>query len=642
VTHDTYAGPARERGAPPAEGVRAEPFPIAVVGIGCRFPGAHGPREFWRLLSSGGDAVGEVPPERFDAAVYRTALDQDGEPLLSSAAGGFLERADAFDAEFFGISPYEAARMDPQQRLFLETAWEAVEDAGLAPSELAGSRTGVYVAQLTTHYWEELYRAGVWDVHAMVGAEIRGNLPARLSHALDLRGPAVSVDASCASALLAVHLACQGLRLGELDAAVVGATNLVTNPEDGVVLSRGTLLSPTGRCRFGDAAADGFVRSEGIAAIVLKPLERALADGDRVYSVILGGAASNDGASNELFITPSEAGQREKLEAAYAAAGVAPRDVDYVEAHGAGTRVGDRTELAALGAVLGAGRGGRGRLLVGSVKSNIGHTESSSGLAGLIKVSLALWHGEIPATLHVRRPNPEVDWSGGGLRLARRHTPWPRPGRRALAGVNSFGISGANVHLVLSGAPPQAAAPVQPPTQNTYVLPLSARSAGALTALQHSYLSLLEAPNADRTLSDLCHTAAVRRAHHRYRYAAVGDNAAALAEQVRAEAAAGAAEAAGPTLDTPLVVYVFPGLGAQWTGMARDLLAQCPPFARALRVYDAAVQAEAGWSVLDLLASDDPLTDVGLAQPAVWVSGATEDDDVADARGGDGWRVKTP
>lgn len=590
--------------------------PIALVGIGCRLPGARGPAEFWRAVRAGRDEVTPIPASRFDTRAFQAAAYEDGRSLLTSTHGGFLKQVESFDAEFFNISPYEAARMDPQQRIFLETAWEAVEDAGLTRDRLAGTRTGVYTAHLADSYWSKLHRAGVWDVHAMIGSKIHGNMPARLAHVLDLRGPTVSVDGTCSSALLALYMAVQALRLGEADAAVVGAVNLVSGPEDSVMLCQGSLLSPTGRCRFGDAAADGFVRGEAAVAVILKPLRRALADGDRIYSLLLGASASNDGASNAQFLTPSVEGQRQNLLAACRTAGISPLDVDYVEAHGVGTLTGDRVELTALAEAFGAGRGPHEPLLVGSVKTNFGHGEAAAGLVGLVKAALALWHREIPATLNVREPNPAVDWEGGRLSLVRELTPWPRTGRRAVAGVSSFGISGSNVHVLMAEPPrpePRAASRGSGRPAGAFILPISARAADALADLAGRHA---ERPVAPEALSDLCYSAGVRRTHHRFRAAAVGMDAASLKQQLAAVRLADAP--ARPAFERPRIVYVFPGLGGQWTGMARALYAECPAFARALDRFDAAVLAEAGWSVLKLLASADPLTDVGLAQPAVW------------------------
>ncbi|HEV2636433.1 MAG TPA: type I polyketide synthase [Actinocrinis sp.] len=603
---DTYGIPAR----PP------NPMPVAVTGIGCRFAGVHGPQALWAALREGRDLVSDTPPERFDTSAYRGRESLTGDPLLATEAGGFLDDVESFDANFFRISPREATRLDPHQRLFLETAWEAVEDAGIPLERLRGSRTGVYSAQLSIHYWQELRRAGICDLHTLVGAQIPGNMAGRLANILDLRGPTASIDSACSSTLLAVHMACQAIRAGDLDAAIVGGVNILEQAADTVALSSGSLIAPSGRCRFGDAAADGFVRSEGAAAVVLKPLARALADGDRVYGVIRGSAASNDGASQGQYLTPSVSGRGDMLRSAYAAAGMDPREVDYVEAHGAGTPTGDLAELAAMREVLGGLRTGQDRLLIGSVKTNIGHTETVSGLAGLIKTALCLQHGEIPATLHVRQPTPEFDWADSGLRLARERTPWPQTDHPRTAGVSSFGISGSNVHVIMTAPPEARPAPAADPAPAARILPVSARCPEALAGLAGAYAQRLYADDGGSGLTDLCYSAAVRRSHHGLRAVAVGADAGSMAAKLHALQQS--ARHAPKAFDDPLIVYVFPGLGAQWTGMARDLLAQCPAFAAALERYDAAIRAEAGWSVIELLQSDDPLTDVGLAQPAVW------------------------
>jgi len=590
--------------------------PIAVTGIGCRFAGVRGPEALWEALRDGRDLVSDTPPVRYDTSRYARRAFLTGEPLLATESGGFLDDIESFDANFFRISPREAVRLDPHQRLFLQTAFDAVEDAGIPLERLKGSRTGVYSSQLNVHYWEELRRLGSADLHSLVGAQIPGNTPGRLAHVLDLRGPTASIDAACSSTLLAVHMACQALLLGEIDAAIVGGVNILAEPADTVALTSGSLISPSGRCQFGDAAADGFVRSEAAAVVVLKPLDRALADGDRVYGVIRGSVATNDGASQGQFLTPSISGRGEVLRRAYLAAGVEPGQVDYVEAHGAGTPMGDLTELTALAEVLGARREGRGAVLVGSVKSNIGHTETVSGLAGLIKTLLALWHGEIPATLHVQQPTPQFGWKTSGLRLARRRTSWPRTDHIPTAGVNSFGISGSNVHVVLTAAPSAPATAAAPqPAPVARILPVSARCHGALDDLAGAYAQRLLALEDAQSVADLCYSAAVRRSHHPFRAVAVGGSPNQMAAHLLDQRSV---KHHPHAFDDPRIVFVFPGLGAQWTGMARDLIAQCPEFAAALRRYDTAVRAETGWSILELLYSDNPLTDVGLAQPAVW------------------------
>ncbi|MEU4745665.1 polyketide synthase, partial [Actinosynnema sp. NPDC023658] len=401
------------------EGLGAVREPVAIVGIGCRLPGARGPRELWDVLASGADEVGEIPDGRLGT-----------DERIATRVGGFLPDVDRFDADFFGISGHEAARIDPQHRQMIEVVWEAVEDAGLTAAALEGSRTGVYTACLNADYWDVVRAAGLSDMHAVAGNGAWGMPAGRLSHLLDLRGPSLGVEATCATSLLAVHLACRDLWSGQADAALVAGVNLLLSADFYLALSDAGILSRDGRARFGDAGVDGYVRSEGAVAVVLKPLGAALRDGDRVYATILGGAVNNNGRAGDTLTTPSIAGQVAMLRAAHADAGVSADEVDYVEAHGAGTPIGDEVELSALREEFGS----RSRpCLVGSVKSNIGHIESAAGLAGLAKTALALHHGVVPATLRVRTPHPVL--AGTSLEPVASARPWPDTGRLPVAGV---------------------------------------------------------------------------------------------------------------------------------------------------------------------------------------------------------------
>jgi acyl transferase domain-containing protein len=454
--------------------------PIAIVGIGCRFPGgADDPGSFWRLLVDGVDAIGPIPPERFDVgALYDPEPGAPGK--IASPEGGFLADVDRFDAAFFGISPREAACMDPQQRLLLEVAWEALEDAGCVPAAIRGSRAGVFVGVWTSDYEDTMYRA-VHDIDLYVttgGGRYADS--GRLSYVLDLQGPSMTVDTACSSSLVSVHLACQSLRSGECDLALAGGVNLILEPEITIGYSRSGILSQDGRCRFGDAAASGYVRSEGAGLLVLKPLARALADGDSIYAVVRGSAVNNDGGSSGLLVAPGSDGQAAMLRDAYRVAGVDPAAVGYVEAHGTGTRVGDAVELEALGRVLGAGRPLDTPCPVGSVKTNIGHTEAASGVAGLIKAALCLRHEAIPPSLHFDEPNPAIPWSSLPLRVQRETTSWPSLGVPRLVGVNSFGITGTNAHIVLEEAPEPAIAPASRTGEGPALVPISAHTREAL------------------------------------------------------------------------------------------------------------------------------------------------------------------
>jgi acyl transferase domain-containing protein/aryl carrier-like protein len=421
--------------------------PIAIIGIGCRFPGASGPDAFWQLLCDGIDAIGEIPPDRFDLdAVYDPRPGTPGK--ICTRWGGFLQQVDQFDPYFFGISPREAARMDPQQRLLLEVAWEALEDAGQAPEKLAGSRTGVFIGLCSSDYGEIQSRdpAGI-DIYVSTGSA-HSVMSGRVSFAFGLKGPSVVIDTACSSSLVAVHLACQSLRSGESKMALAGGVNLILLPEPSIGFSQAKMLAPDGRCKAFDARADGFVRSDGVGVVVLKPLSQAQAEGDPVYAVIRGSAVNNDGRDNGLM-TPSRKGQEAVLREAYRNAGLWPSQVDYVEAHGTGTSVGDPIEAQALGAVLSQGRPKHRPCVIGSVKTNIGHTEAAAGIAGLIKVALCLKHRAIPPSLHFQEPNPTIPWDDLPLIVQRELGPWPKDFEPAVAGVSSFGISGTNAHVVL-------------------------------------------------------------------------------------------------------------------------------------------------------------------------------------------------
>ncbi|CAA9213207.1 MAG: Modular polyketide synthase, partial [uncultured Corynebacteriales bacterium] len=442
--------------------------PVAVVGLACRLPGAPDPAAFWRLLREGGDAVTAFP------------ADRDG---TDATPGGFLDRVDAFDADFFGISPREAAATDPQQRLVLELGWEALEDAAIRPDRLAGSRAGVFVGAIWDDYADLLRRHAAVTRHTMTGSH-RGMIANRLSYALGLTGPSLTVDTAQSSGLVAVHLACESLRSGECELALAGGVNLIlTARSTDLASARFGGLSPAGRCHTFDARADGFVRGEGGVVLALKPLRAALRDGDPVHCVIAGSAVNNDGATDGLT-APSPAAQRAVLRAAYGRAGVDPADVRYVELHGTGTRVGDPVEAAALGAVLGAGRPADAPLLVGSAKTNVGHLEGAAGAVGLLKAALSVEHGRIPASLHFTRPHPGIPLAELGLRVVGELTDWPRPDRRRVAGVSSFGMGGTNCHLVLTAAPAGAPAPAPAPdaTGGPVLWPIGGRGAAGLRA----------------------------------------------------------------------------------------------------------------------------------------------------------------
>ncbi|MEV4315555.1 SDR family NAD(P)-dependent oxidoreductase [Actinocrispum sp. NPDC049592] len=566
--------------------VRPQADAIAIVGMSARVPGASSLAAFWELLCDGTDPI---------TVVDRQGWSQDGLPDAERGAGlaGLVSDVDRFDAGFFGVPHEEARRMDPQQRLLLQGVWEAFEDGGIVPGRLRGTSTGVYLGISSNEYGR--WQLGVRTAHALTPTGNALSTAAnRISYVFDLRGPSLAVDTACSSSLVALHLAVRALRTGECESAVVAGVNLVLDQDISVALARAGMLAPDGRCRSFDADAKGYVRAEGCLVVVLKPLARAEADGDRVYAVVNGTAVNQDGRSNGMT-APNPAAQQQVLAAAYADAGVSPSDVDYVECHGTGTPLGDPIEARCLGAVLGAGR--ERPCVIGSVKSNIGHLEAAAGLAGLVKVALALHHGHLPATLHHKNINPHIDLVGLGLRVAGTEMPWPGPAR--LAGVSSFGFGGTNAHVVLAGVParePQHSAP------KLVVVPVSARDPQALADAAKALADRLDTAD----LPAVASTSAHHRAHHPYRLAAVGSTAEEIAAVLRQAAPAGVRIAR--------LVFAFPG---QSTLAYDDLLTLAEADDRAgatLRRCDEVLTDLAGWSPLDLLRDPD---DAVLSRPDV-------------------------
>jgi acyl transferase domain-containing protein/NADPH:quinone reductase-like Zn-dependent oxidoreductase/NAD(P)-dependent dehydrogenase (short-subunit alcohol dehydrogenase family) len=596
--------------------------PIAIIGIGCRFPGGvDDPAAFWRLLCAETDAITAMPLERFP----QERFDEQGAPApgtIVTRQGGFLDRIDAFDAAFFGIAPREAQAMDPQQRLLLETAWEAVADAGLSRERLAGSKAGVYIGMWANEYEDGMFAATrAIDLYTTTGGG-RYAASGRISFAFDLQGPSLTVDTACSSSLVAVHLACQSLWAAEIPLALVGGVNLMLQPEISIGYSRSRMLSPDGRCKFGDAGANGYVRSEGCAVIVLKPVQQALAAGDRIYALIRGSAVNHDGHSNELLVAPSGLGQIAMLESAYQQAGVAPSEVAYVEAHGTGTPVGDPVELGALGAVLGRGRAGDTPCIVGSVKTNIGHTEAASGMAGLIKAVLCLQQRAIPASLHFRTPNPAIPWQELPLKVAHALLPLPGQDGPRYAGVNSFGVTGTNAHIVLEEAPAVLSLTTAEQPARAQLLALSAHTPQALYTLATHYRALLD--DDALAVADLCYSAGARSSHLRERIAIVAtervDVVVALDAFLRSTTHPALTSGTAPDA-APKVVFVFSGQGGQWCGMGRELLRSEPSFRVAFARCDAAIVAEAGWSPLVELHADERtsrLHEIDVVQPLLF------------------------
>lgn len=582
---------------------RARHAPIAVIGIGCRLPGGvDGPDAYWRLLCDEVDAIGAIPSSRWDVeALYDPDPNVPGK--MSQRVGGFLDEIDRFDPQFFGIAPREAAAMDPQQRLLLEVTWEALEHAGQAPAKLAGSATGVYIAVTSSDYLQvHLTNRGLDGLDAYFASGVAHSIASgRLAYILGLQGPSLTIDTACSSSLVAVHLALQSLRAGETRLALAGGVNLILSPENSITLSKHQMLAPDGRCKFGDTRADGFVRGEGCAIVALKRLSDALADGDRVLAVISGSAVNQDGASSGLT-APNGPAQQAVVRAALADAGLTPAMVSYVEAHGTGTALGDPIELQALGAVFDATRLAGSPLVVGSVKTNLGHLEATAGIAGLIKLVLMLQHKQIPASLHFTTPSPQIPWDALSLRVPTTLEPWVSAVPR-VAGVSSFGFSGTNAHLVLAEAPPHEAPEVEC-ERPLHLLPLSARSEQALRELAERYAREL-GTTPQTQLAELAFTAGSGRSHFSHRLAIVAADSSAAAAQLGAfaqgERVPGLSARHSERADPPRIAFLFTGQGAQYAGMGRDLYATQPVFRATLDRCAATLDQHLDRPLLDLL-----------------------------------------
>jgi acyl transferase domain-containing protein/acyl carrier protein len=619
-----HLGAASAPAAPPSQdGVIAttsDGDAIAVVGLGCRFPGAPGPAAFWRLLREGVDAITEVPGDRWDADAFYDA-DPAAPGRMSTRWGGFVPEVDRFDPAFFGISPREASRMDPQQRLLLEVAWEALEHAGISPDALRGSETGVFVGISTSDYSAlQLRDPALVDAYAGTGNahSVAAN---RLSYFLDLRGPSLAVDTACSSSLVAVHLACQSIRAGESRAALAAGVNLVLAPHLTIAFSKAGMMAADGRCKTFDAAADGYVRGEGCGVVVLKRLADARADGDTVLAVVRGSAVNQDGLSNGLT-APNGLAQQAVIRAALAAARVHPHDVSYVEAHGTGTPLGDPIEVDALRAVLMEGRPPDRSCFIGSVKTNVGHLEAGAGIAGFMKTVLALAHREIPPHLHLHRLNPRIRLDGTTFAVPSTALPWPSSAAPRRAGVSAFGFGGTNAHAVLEEAPRPAERDTAPAGPDLVVL--SARSDRALRTLARRCADVL-AELAPETLPDACTTTRRGRAHLPHRLALVGESPKQLASRL-----ASFGEGATPPLSSagevqpgrpPRIAFLFSGQGSQYAGMARTLYEAQPTFRRALDRCAEILRTEIDVPLLDVLWPGDPrpalLDETAYTQPAL-------------------------
>ncbi|MGC9524444.1 MAG: aminotransferase class I/II-fold pyridoxal phosphate-dependent enzyme [Limnospira sp.] len=593
--------------------------PIAIIGIGCRFPGANNPQGFWNLLTDGVDVITEVPKSRWNSDEFYHP-DAAASDKTNSRWGGFLDKIDQFDPHFFGISPREALTIDPQQRLLMEVAWEALEDGMQIPQQLAGTKTGVFIGIGTHDYSLLLWQNPVNEAHASTGTAncVAAN---RLSYFFDFKGPSFAVDTACSSSLVAVHLACKSLWSGESSLALAGGVNALLMPTIMVGFTKSGLMAPDGRCKTFDARADGYVRSEGAGIVLLKPLEKALEDGDPIYAVIRGSAVNQDGRSNGLS-TPNVDAQKAVLREAYRVAGISPGQVQYVEAHGTGTKVGDAVELEALGEVLAENRPEGEICAIGSVKTNIGHTETAAGIAGLIKAALLLKYRQIPPSLHCQNLNPAVNWDRLPLRVQQQLT--SRLDCQ-FVGVSSFGFGGTNSHVVLEGgefARNQNSGEQTSDHSEPYLLTISAKTEPALRDLAVEYERFL-GDRPEMSLRDVCFSASTRRSHFSHRLAIQADSHRQLCDRLHAFAdgqnSAGVGYQTVTAKTPPKVTFLCAGQGSQLVGMGLELYRKNLIFRKNLDRCNEILSPYLGRSLLSILTSEDgDLHQTAYTQPALF------------------------
>ncbi len=583
--------------------------PIAIIGLSCRFPGnAHDVQAFWQLLHEGVDAVTEVPPGRWNTDDLK----------IDTSSGGFLQQIDLFDPQFFGISPREAVSMDPQHRLLLEVSWEALENAGQTRERLAGTRSGVFVGITMNEYSRQfdLSDSNKLDVYYITG-NVLNAAAGRLSYILGLQGPSMAIDTACSSSLVAVHQACQSLRNGDCDLALTGGVNLILSPITMFALSQANMLAADGRCKTFDAAADGLGRGEGCGIIVLKRFSDARADGDNILALIRGSAVNQDGASSGLTV-PNGVAQQHLIRQALENAKVAPSEVDYVEAHGTGTALGDPIEVGALASVLGEGRLPSQPVMLGSVKTNVGHLEAASGVTGLIKLVLALQHEEIPPHLHFKQPNPHIAWDELPLKVLTEPTPWASGKKRRIAGVSSFGLSGTNAHMVLEEAPKTEQASANSVERPLHLLTLSAKSAAALKQLAARYEKHIAA-HPTLAWADICFSANTGRSHFNHRLGVVASSVAQARDKLTAFIEGQTAGVFQNTV-TPQrhkIAFLFTGQGSQYIDMGRQLYETQPTFRQTLERCDEILRPYLEKPLLSVIGEQE-INETAYTQPALF------------------------
>ncbi|MFJ6214784.1 amino acid adenylation domain-containing protein [Streptomyces sp. NPDC092296] len=604
----------------------------AVIGIGCRLPGsASDYRTFWQNLIDGKDCITATPADRYDVSTLGSK-DKAKAGRLVGGRGGYIDGFDEFDPAFFGISPREAEHMDPQQRKLLEVAWEALEDGGQRPAELAGGDVGVFVGAFTLDY--KILQFADLDFETLAAHTATGTMMTmvsnRISYCFDFRGPSVSIDTACSSSLVAVHLACRSLHRGETDLALAGGTLLHMAPQYTIAETKGGFLSTEGRSRTFDASADGYVRAEGVGMVALKRLEDALRDGDPIHAVITGTGVNQDGRTNGITVPNPEA-QVSLIQRVCAEAGIEPGSLQYIEAHGTSTPVGDPIEAAALGRALAIGRTPGSRCYVGSVKTNIGHTESAAGIAGLIKTVLSLKHRTIPPHINLEQVNPKIDLASLPFEIPTRPTAWPEHEGPARAGVNAFGFGGTNAHVLLEEAPvrpePEEAAadPAEETEPRWTVLPLTARDPAALPELADGIRTELTGAEGRPAvaLADLGYTLAHRRQHHEARLSLVYSTRESLHEALdaylRGEPHPRVLLDQQRDPQHSRLTWVFTGMGPQWWAMGRQLYAEEPVYRETIDRCDREIRRLTGWSLVAELSADEAdsnMAETWLAQPA--------------------------
>ncbi|WP_370476577.1 SDR family NAD(P)-dependent oxidoreductase [Tamlana flava] len=597
--------------------------PIAIIGMGCRFPGANNPDEFWDLLRNGVDKISEVPSKRWDKdAFYHHDPSTPGKSV--SSWGGFMDDIDQFDPFFFGISPKEAKDMDPQQRLLMELSFETLDDAGLTKDEIADTRTGVFIG-ISVNEYSKFQLDDPLRISNLSGTGSALSIAAnRISYYYNLRGPSMAIDTACSSSLAACHIACHSIRSGESKMALVGGANLILSPAHSIAFTKAGVLAPDGKCKTFDASANGYVRGEGVGLVLLKSLTEALADGNKVYAVIRGSAMNQDGRTNGLM-APNQISQELMLKEAYKNARVHPSEVQYIEAHGTGTLLGDSIEATAIGNVIGKEHS-NGKCQIGSVKTNIGHLEAAAGIAGLIKVVLSIQNRSIPPSLNFQNPNPHVDFDNLNLSVNDELGTWPDSSKPLTAGVSSFGFGGSNVHLVVTEFNPSIKKESKRDLSSggkIHVLPISAKDEHSLNSLVNNMLDLIIS-DSDFPLKEICLAACKRRSSSNHRLIAMGSSHDEMVDRLRdylnEEPHFNMQEGLTPD-QLPKIVFVFSGQGGHWLGMGRELIELEPLFYESIKQVSFIIQEFYGWSVLDVLLDDTTkgvVNQIDRIQPAIF------------------------